>query len=339
MPKGAVEDTRVITASAHLREMLHEIEVGLADLRGRREGVLDLLRRRDEIEAELARLLDRGVDLRAERSRLETVDNVMRRRARAILRELLGTGGLPAARREQDPPSEHWWWYLDRYVAGSVQQRAIRIGAVLVGALLLLVLVNTVMHRFFGVSPEEREAHALVSQAEQHLLHGEYDEALSFYQSAVEAVPDLVEPRIRMGVLYEVQGRFAEAQESLRLAREIAEDDAAYYVLLARAYEMVGLLEPALAAADQAVALSPDSAEAYLTRGSIHEGADHYEEAIDDFERAATLADAQGQNGLYVLARTRLGMLMQRGPSPFETAPEGESRAPNLSYRRRAMRS
>lgn len=135
MPKGAVEDTRVITASAHLREMLHEIEVGLADLRGRREGVLDLLRRRDEIEAELARLLDRGVDLRAERSRLETVDNVMRRRARAILRELLGTGGLPAARREQDPPSEHWWWYLDRYVAGSVQQRAIRIGAVLVGAL------------------------------------------------------------------------------------------------------------------------------------------------------------------------------------------------------------
>jgi tetratricopeptide (TPR) repeat protein len=325
MPKGANEDTGTTTASGHLRDVIRELEIGLADLRGRRESVLILLQRRDEAQSEMERLGAGGLDLRAERTRLETVDNIMQRKAQAIMRELLNSGGLAAARREHEPPEEHWWWYLDRQVTNSVKRQAVRIGTIVVGVVALLLVVNAVMDRFFGPSPEERQAQAFTAQAEQSMMYGRYDEALPFYEDAVSVAPDLIEPRVRLGVLYQVQGRATEAEAALTAARELADNEAVYYILLARAYEIVNLAEDALVAANRAIVLAPDSAEAYLTRGSIHEGADHYQEALDDFDHAATLADAQGQSALYVLARTRLGMLMQRGPSPFDMAPAGGS--------------
>ena len=57
---------------------------------------------------------------------------------------------------------------------------------------------------------------------------------------------------------------------------------------------------------------SPESMRAYYIRAGAYEIQDDGENALADLERAADLAHEQGNEALYVLAKTRIGNLLQK---------------------------
>jgi len=314
MPKGMAEGREAATAAAALREMLRKLEIGVSDVKGRGEGVLDLLRMRDQVETEVVRLSEEGMDLRPESTRIEVIDNILARKAGAIGRELREMGGLPGARRLEKPSREHYWWYGDIALAERRRKTAIKSSATIIGVLAVLLLANFLMDKFFGLDPIEKQARGHTTQAEQYLFQGDLADAIAEYEQALVILPDLAEARLQLGVLYEKEGRNEEAQAAFSAAEAIMGDRPNFLVALAQAYQRVGEAESAMARVQEAIELAPDLAMAYMIRGGLYEEMDQIPEAAADFERAAELAHEQGNDQLYVMAKVRLGMGLQRAP-------------------------
>jgi tetratricopeptide (TPR) repeat protein len=311
MPKGSLENNRVQTRMEQLREQIRQLEVGVAGLHA--DNVLDMLRLRSQAETTVAEEEALGRDLRGERTRLATIDNMLERHATRVVTLAARRGGLRAAREQEAPPSGYWWWYLDDTVADRLRHSVVRAGAVIIGVVLVLLLGNYLLNTFFGMSPEEREAYGFTTMAEQMIYVGEYEEAIDRYEQAVEVIPDLPEAWVALAALYDVQGREDDHRAALARAETLVGDPLRLRLLLARQYETVQLLDVALAYAEQALELDPGSAEAHLIRGGIHDSLGNRELALADFEYASELARERGEDALYVLARTRMGMLLQQG--------------------------
>lgn len=322
MPKGSVEDSRATTTLVELRNTIRELEVGLANigLRGRR--VAELLSLRDEVSVAMP-LLGEGYDLRPEETRVETIDNILYRKSGIILRELASSGGLRRYRAEKDPPDERWWWYLDEYVGEKRRKGAIRFISIVVTLGLLLVVGSYLMDRFFGLSPIEKEARAFTLQGEEALRAGDYVGAIAQYEGALDVLPTMADAQLTLGILYELEGRSEDAEGALAKAEELVGDRARYLTALARAYNDVGKTDQALDAVDEAIELNDTFAEAFLIRATIYETTGDTDSAIKDLEVAGDLAQASGQDEIYVLSRMRLGMLLQRSPSAGGGFPGG----------------
>ena len=322
MPKGAIEDTRSPTTLVELRDKIRELEIGLANVNGRGARMVDLLRLRDEVDEAMGRLGE-GYDLRPEKTRVETIDNIVYRKSPAITRELHRAGGMRTLREEIKPPEEHWWWYLDLHLAEKRRKTAIRSITVVVGLLILLLAGNFAMDHFFGLNPTEKEARSYTMQAEEGLRTGNYDEAIAQYEKALQVLPTLSDAQLTLGVLYEIKARTEDSKNALATAEKLIGDRAKYLTALARTYNDVGKSDEGLAAINEALQVDLNSVEAYLIRATIYETTNKVDLAIQDLDRAGELAQAHGQDELYVLARMRLGMLLQRSPSTGGVSPGG----------------
>jgi tetratricopeptide (TPR) repeat protein len=84
----------------------------------------------------------------------------------------------------------------------------------------------------------------------------------------------------------------------------------AYYNRGNTHYEL-GNMKGAIADYDQAIRLNPNFATAYLSRGAAHAGLGNRREAIANTQRAAELAQAQGNNQVYQLAVGNLRQLQR----------------------------
>ena len=144
---------------------------------------------------------------------------------------------------------------------------------------------------------------------------GDNAAAISEYEKAVAAEPSLESAHVALGVLYALEGRTAESEEALATARALVSSEADLAMSLARAYQTAGEAETALVRAEEAVALAPESAQAYLTRAGIYEDLDQRAKALSDLELASTLAQEQGQGELAAMAKMRYGMLVQQVPA------------------------
>jgi tetratricopeptide (TPR) repeat protein len=315
MAKGSIQETRSATDVVRLRDDIRTLEIGCGALRGRGSSVRDLLKLRDSLQVELDRLVsEQGLDLRPERTRVETIDNILVRKTAQLSRELGSSGGFAAARQEVKPGQERWWWYLDVYRADKNRKALIR-GLSIVAAVLIVILgANAYLEKRFGLSPEEKEARGLVMQAEQQTRDGGYDQAVVLYEQASAISPSL-DAYVALGALYERAGQVDRSAQALQAAQAIAPDQASYSIMLSKAYQETAEPDKAMAAINLAIEQKPTSAEAFMVRGGLYEDAQDVQQAMDDYQKAADLATANGEDELYVLSRMRLGMLMQRGPS------------------------
>lgn len=313
MPKGGVQGGDAATQMVQLRDLIREYEIGAANLKGRGVAALDLLKLRDSIEDEAARLQADGVDLRPELTRVETSDNVLERKTSTLVHELRSVGGLAGARQERRPPQERWWWYVDIALAERQRKQATRFVLIVGAALIVVFGADYLLNRFYGMSPVEKEARQYTISAEQHMRDQDIDGAIAEYQQAVATLPSLGEAHVALAVLYDKKGMAKESAEAFRAAEETFSRREDYFVAVSRAYEALGSMDEALRYAQQAVDVAPDSAQAYLIRGGVYESLNKVTEANADYLKAGELAQEHGENTLYVLARTRLGMLLQRG--------------------------
>jgi len=306
-----------------LRKLIREAELGVANLRGMGAEAINLLRTLDQINDLLKELEQTGMDLRPERTRLTTVEGLLRSKARILLKELKSTGGLARARQAEAslPPASRWWWYLDEIQRRKQRQR-IRRWAIIAGIVgILIVGAIFAYERFLAPEPKVQQKQDLVLSAEQALAEGDRQGALRKYEAALALDPTDPELHIWVGVLAEQAGQSAEAEAHYAEAERLVADRVRFLFFRANAYQRTGQQEAALRDAEEAISLDPDAPEPHLVLAGVYEEQNNVSLALAELQKTAELAQKAGNDVLYVLARTRQAMLLQRAPA---LQPEGE---------------
>jgi len=297
-----------------LRRMIRRCEVAVAQLEGSGAQALSFLKLLDEIKALMEYLEARGADLRPERTRMRTVESLLRSKANVLVKEVKAVGGLARARQEVKPDESRWWWYLDREVAERRWRKMLRWLAIGSAVAVLLVAGVLAYRTFLAPSPEEQMLQRHLARAAQLHEEGDLAGALAEYEAARALAPDEPEICLWLGVLYEAEGRDEEAAAAFARARELIGDEVEFLVQRGMIYGQAGKLEAALADAKAALALDPESATAHFLLGSAYEAQGDLSKAVKEFEKAAQLAQQAGNSALSVQARMRAAMLLQKAP-------------------------
>jgi hypothetical protein len=275
------------------------------------EDVVGFLRRLDTLDTEYPRLLETGIDLRPELTRLETVHRDLSDKDHVVLQALGGPGGIAQLRAQYRAPESHWWWYLDERVAQRRAQRLHRLAwGALIGAIVVAILAALYI-RFLRPDEATRQRLEYVFSAESAIQRGEYDAALEAYQNAIEVAPDDAEATLMVGVMYEALGGPEEAEEQYAKAEAIYGSRALLLAARAQQYNLLGWYDQAAADSLAAIELDDSLAHPHCTLGSAYEGQEKNSEAIVAFQTCADIAREGGQDELYVIAITRMATLMQ----------------------------
>ena len=131
---------------------------------------------------------------------------------------------------------------------------------------------------------EPATAQEFFQAGNQHARVGEFEEAITAYQSALELEPDHVSAMTNLGVAYYNNGQLDEAVAEYQKALEVAPEDEAIHSNLAAAYVQQGKLEEALASYTRAVELEPTLSQAYFGLGVVYMQTERTEDAIQAFE-------------------------------------------------------
>jgi tetratricopeptide (TPR) repeat protein len=285
------------------------------------EQVFELLQLRDQLEEGTAQFERAGVDLRAELTQIETIDNMLIDKAPAIARSLQEIGGLSALRQDIEPSPGRWWWYLDQRVVATRARKASRVLRFgIIGAIVVAVLAVAYM-LFLRPDEATRERYGFVTEGEMQLSRGNYEDALALYEQALEIAPEDPEINLMIGILLEALDREDEAQVYFRRAEDNYGNEVTYLALKSQRYGYVGWYEKSEAVAFEAIEVDDSFALSYCSLGGAYEGQQRISEAIDAFQMCADLAREQGQNELYVIATSRLAMLLQMPANTITPTP------------------
>ncbi len=332
-----VQTSATRTSATALREMLHSYEIGVANPKGKGKAALEVFRLRDQIEEAVTKLQTDHVDIRAELTRLESADSVLRASTAKIVKELKPSGGLAEVRAQENPPEDKWWWYIDAVLAARNKRRYISTGITAGAIVIVLVVAYILVDRFAGPPPAFKEALDHITKAEGYLQAQNYDAAILEYESAATLTPPEVrvtpttkavgtpqqmapvyanaDPQIYLAALYTIKGRTTEAKSMAKAAENIMGSREGVLEALAQAYYNMNELDYASQTIDELLALNIDNARAYYIRGGIREMRNELPEALVDFQHSAELAQAQFASQLYAMAQTRYVNLLQRMPN------------------------
>lgn len=302
-----------ITPADEMRILLAESEKMVVSLRGRGAGAKELLENLDRIAALWPQLEAAGMDLRPEEGRWETLQASLRANGWTLLRELEAAGGLAAVRREEHGDARAPdWWCLDQELSAQRTKkvrRALVTAAAVVGAVLLLYFAFT---RLFPVDPNVQAAAGAVISGQQKAVEADLEGALADFQRAVSLTPDDPEPLAWVTVLQKQLGQTEEAAKSDAALRALMGDDLTYHTLLSQVLAGLGLNEEAVAEAEAALALDPESPEAQFSLAGAYENMGQIDKAVEHMQLASDYADARGKSELTVIARYRLALLLQQ---------------------------
>jgi tetratricopeptide (TPR) repeat protein len=305
------QDQATTMSAEQVRKAIRRLEIDVVNYRGKGRQIVDVLDLRDDVEGALAALEQSGLDVRPERGRLAFVDGKIDRYASRLLREMGGPSVLAKARGERQPPSHRWWWYLDQRLTDRIR-RSVRRAVITVVAIVVVVGGALLLaDRLWGLSPEEKEARALVMEGERMISEGELEEAIETYEKALSLTPDDAEVLLYLGMLYQETGQQERAEETYAEARRAIGDDVEFHVSLAQVYVITGQAERVIEAANEALALDEESARAYYVRATGYEIQGELRLALEDLDRAAELS-REVNDTLYVMAKTRYANLLER---------------------------
>jgi tetratricopeptide (TPR) repeat protein len=262
-----------LTPADDLRETLRQCELEIVALKGSSADAIGLLKLMDRAQSLFDQLQAKEIDLRAERSRWETIEEVRHRRQQALKRTAV---------------------------------RAIAV-------LLILVIAGLIYQHFLAPDPLTKQTLLLTERAEQAIQEGHLEEALAEYEVLRELTPDDPEVFLHLGVLYETLARDADAAQAYARAHALLDSQEDLFLQWGMIYLDVGQWESARARVEAALALNPESAQGYFILASSYEAQGQITAAVDALQQAAELAYAQGDDTLYVLIKLRLGALMGSG--------------------------
>ncbi len=305
-------DTTPETDLERLRKLVDECERLVANVKGSGASVVRLLEGLDEVDKLASRLEADEADIRPELGRVESVHMQLRERAGDVVKEAKAAGGLAVLRRERRPPDDRWWWHLDDLVRRRRQKAIVRAVA---GIALVLALVFGGYRLFmfvFPPNPVASKVATLEAEASRALEKGDYQAALDDYREAAQVDPTDGGLEVWVSVLaYRVRD-VKEGKEAEDAARKLL-PGADFYVQKGFVYLSLGEPGKAQESLEQAVRLDPSKPMAYYLLGNAMAAQGKAQEAIADYDRAASLAKAQGDSHMEALARVQKAYVLQHG--------------------------
>lgn len=309
-------ETRFTNPATQLREALDKAERLIVQVdRNNAEVFLLLL---DQIDEMFERMAQDGIDLRSEDGRWQSLLNRLDSKPNLLVNAAAAAGGLAELRR-RNPPAESFWWRLDATVAER-RKRAIQRGLLTIGGLVLAaVLLFWGLDFFFPPDPQAVAMVEASNQIDRLVAEQRWEEALALVQEARQRLPNEPELAIWEVVLNEQMGNSDEAAAALEDAKRLyASDPVQTWIYLGNNRLMVGNLDGAEAAAQEAERINPDEAMVYFLQGGIAETRGDVTRAIDMFQKTSELAGDDNPQ-LNVIARVRMGQLL--GGANFFTSP------------------
>jgi tetratricopeptide (TPR) repeat protein len=292
-----------------LRESLDKAERLVGNLRKSGPRVLELLHLLDQAVDALETLEASGVDVRAERVRMEIVQRRLRRQQGRFVAE--ARAAYQEERAAAQPDGSHWWWFLDEAVAKQRQERFRRTAIGALGATMLCLVAWFIYDRFIAPPPEVREAYRLSTSGEATAEEGDLQAALAEFQAAASLTPD--DPKLWMwqGVLYVELDEPDKAQSVFDKALSLYDSEASFLTDRSMAYFRVGDLDAAETDVEQAIVEEPESGWPYYVWSSINVERGNCITATVNLELAAEIANQAGDTQLEALARTQRAMVSQ----------------------------
>lgn len=312
-------NTGRVTPADDLRQLLSQSEERLINLSDQTSAA-DLYSRLDQIADLMPQIQARGGDVRAEEARWQSLQERIEARGPRVLRAWQGSAQLGAARQAANPGADHGWWWIDQKVAEQRQRRLRRIGGVALALLALVAVAVFALPRLFPVDPVVRQSYRLQLQAETALANSDLAAGYQALSEAIAIDPGNVSLLILHGVVADLLGDPAAAEQSWQQARGLLlGDEAQFFTERGQSYLRAHQAVKAIDDLRAATALDPTSARAYLVLGGALETEGRYPEALSAYQQASDLADAAGNAELTVMARAQMANLfprMQDVPEP-----------------------
>lgn len=305
-----------------LRDALEKAERQAVQLTGANvEAFLLLL---DQIDHEFETIESDEIDLRPEETRWQSLLLRLDAKPQLLVAAAAKAGGL-AKLRNNHPPAESFWWHLDTELRQRRLHAARRAIVTFVIAVVVIVGGYYALNKIFPPNPAAVRMIELTSQFETLIANQQWDEALALIEQAQAELPEEVELVLWEVVFAHEAGYSERAQSAMVRAQAMApESQPELWVQLGNFYLQAGDLAAAESAGQEAYALAPENPQVTFLLGNLAEEKGDITTAIAMFEDTFTLAEEENPQ-LAVIARVRMGNLLQRAPAMDSSAPLSNS--------------
>lgn len=295
-----------------LRQELDEAERVVIQLR--RDNVEPFLQLLDSIDRRFTQLASSGLDLRPEQTRWNSLQDRLQREAGRVMRAADAAGGL-ASLRARNAPAQGSWWHLDAVAAADRRRSIRRLGAAIGTVVASLALIWSLFTFVIPADANSVITSEAITELRQLAFEARWEHGLAVIE---EAKALLTEPNAELliweAVVRGKLGQDARAGEALDEAKALVPSDrqVAFWWTLGMVRLDIGDLEEARAAGREALALDASDPQGYFLLGNVAEVEGDVPAAIELFEESYQLALESGANELAVIARIRMGTLLQR---------------------------
>jgi tetratricopeptide (TPR) repeat protein len=266
----------------------------------------------DQVSEALTSLKSAGQDTQVEDIQYGEISSALKSKAVSFLSEIGGANRLVDSRHARQPAENLWWWYLDQWVLGQRRKRLRSGGVIIIGVALTVLAIYSLFKWILPSDPLAQEAAIHEQRAESLVMSGDTSSALAEVNLALKAEPEDPILLIFQGSLLQVLDENTAAQRAFDKAELILHDTETFLLERAKRYLRLGKAEWALSDVETAIVANPETAEGYLLKGQALEGLNKLVEAKTAYEKAGSLADAQGNQALVVITRVILGNLQLR---------------------------
>jgi tetratricopeptide (TPR) repeat protein len=265
----------------------------------------------DEANDLIKALEEQGTNLSSEKGQFRQLTAQFKKKRAAFIRKIGGPRGMQQARQSRQPSQDHPWWFADKELAAENRQKTIRLLRYFGIAAVLLTAAVLIYNQFFAPDPAFQASYGHQQRAENALLEGDLEAALSEVQQALEYTPESPELYVLEGIILEALGENEAANASYENARRLYEQEAYFYNQRTLLYLMLGDPQRALEDSQTAIQIEPDSAISYLHQGQAYEAMGEIIKAIESYEKADEIAQQSGNPQLQAIIRVTLSNAYQ----------------------------
>lgn len=314
-------NTESLSDAAKLRDQLNELEKLLVKVNSQTvERTLQLL---DSAWLLKEDLRERGVDLKAEDGQWAGFEFRLSETAGEIVKAANAHGGM-ARLRPSLAQTDGFWWTLDELHAAQTRRTLFRWLRLAGGIAVLGIAVWVLVTYVFPPDPNAVLITDIGYDIEKAVDIRDWDTAWTVVQAGLESSGNATEVLLWAAVIAERRDNPEQAADYV--AEALSDPDIPPYniwVTLGTNRLRAGDPDGAECAAYAALETDPENAQAHFLIASVAEAMGDAQRAVDYFNKTYDLA-ADGQPQLQVIARVRLGYLMQ-SPGSFD-AQEPEER-------------
>jgi len=161
------------------------------------------------------------------------------------------------------------------------------------------------------VIPRPKPSVIYQGEAERLYEEGKLDEAIEIYKKAFSLDPEDSSILLMLGMIYEDKGMLQMRNHYFEEAGLLFPKRIDFYNSRGMTYLQQGKLDKAALDAEKALEIDPNSALSHFLQGNIYEAEDKIAEAISEYQ---IVSDLDQDPQLTVMARFKMGMMMQRAP-------------------------